>query len=264
MKIIAHRTGMADAPENSMEGLRKCFHAGADGAECDITLADNTPFVWADDMNRLLKKPVSSITNFQPNAIRNFQRTDSPEPIAEMRDIWNFMSTHQNFTIYFDVKYYSRRARLLSWPIDVEDLAGHFLNIPARMIDRVLETIVEPSPTKSGIGFVTFQGGAELLRAIKRAYPEVHTNLIVIFPWSGISRHLAYCDSITIGWKRYNHWKLFPKSLANVAREAKTAGVLLHAGITNTAEEMLWVMGQKEEYDGIWTDHVSLARSLAR
>lgn len=260
MKIIAHRTGMAYAPENSIEGFQKCADDGADGAECDITMAGVTPFMWADDMNRILTKPVRSLQDLAPDAIRGLKRSDSPEKIAEMRDIWNFMSAHSDFHIFFDVKYYSRRASLLSWPIDLEDIAGHFLDISPIMIAAVLDGVVRPCPAKTKIGFVTFQGGAELLKAVKQRYPEVHTNLIVIFPWVDISRYAEYCDSITIGWKRINHWKMFSASFARYMREAKANGISVYAGVANTREEICWA--RDHGCDGLWTDRVSFAKEV--
>lgn len=48
MNILAHRTAMANAPSNSMEGLRLAHFNNVYGAECDLVFIDKKAYVWED------------------------------------------------------------------------------------------------------------------------------------------------------------------------------------------------------------------------
>src|SRR3990172_11339670 len=112
--ILAHRTGVARAPENSMQGFLQCSRDGADALECDVTFTkDGEPFVWDIASVRLqnTKKPLSEMTFCEA---RKVARRDCAEGLMHLNDTWSFIETHPRIKIYFDVKYYSWHA------------AGHF------------------------------------------------------------------------------------------------------------------------------------------
>jgi glycerophosphoryl diester phosphodiesterase len=62
---FAHRGGMADAPENTLEAFHKALAAGASGIESDVWLdADGVPVLHHGPPHRLKDHPVSLATLF--------------------------------------------------------------------------------------------------------------------------------------------------------------------------------------------------------
>ena len=48
--VIAHRTTMGHAPENTLAGIRRALDMGCDGVEIDVRLcADGVPVLFHDD-----------------------------------------------------------------------------------------------------------------------------------------------------------------------------------------------------------------------
>ncbi len=225
MRILAHRTGMAISPENSYEGLVACHNAGAHVVECDIIFVGEKPFVWIN----------KSVQNSSMG----------------LKDVWRFIKEYPDIKVFFDIKYY-----------DVGDIDGHFCKISGELLHLVLTKIIAPAIHKellNRIGFVTFKGGAEVLSMAKNYTSQISTELIVIFPWFSLGFR-PDLDSICIGWKKFNHWKCFPKALRRIMNEAREAGLQIVAGLANTPEEYKWVAENK--FDGVWTDNPFAASSF--
>lgn len=230
-KILAHRTGMADAPENSLEGLKKCFSNGADAAECDVGFSKDG------------KAVVSLKETF-------FLTTE---------DIWNFLSEFPHMKIFFDIKFFK------------DDLLPHFVRMPSVVFDLIKKEIIQPAQEKQlchRIGFTGFMGCTDLLRFAKEQEPKISTSVIVIlpwlgrFPWSGLEKYFPFIDSVIIGWKTFNQWKIPPWSFAleNIIAESRKAGKKIECGVANTEEEFLWAF--KNNFDAIWTDSPSTLKQF--
>lgn len=222
MEILAHRTGMAHAPENSLEGFAHCHESGAAAVECDITFIDGAPYVWA-------------------------RGTDESTPVLRLGDVLEFIETHPGMRVYFDVKFYDSH------------FAGHFCSVPEEVVELAVRTVIAPAMERgleSSIGFVTFRGGAELLRTAKKMSPAIATDLMVIFPWTRPQTYRAYVDAVTIGWDAAigNHWEFFPGSLTYIIAQARVLGMQVRGGLANRAEDVDWLIGLGAE--ALWTDDV--------
>ncbi len=245
-EVLAHRTGMANFPENSWEGLVRCARNGANAIECDITFTkDGKAAVWAGDISDL---------SFEEMA--GFKRKAPPfERIMGIKNIWRFLEKYSPVTVFLDVKYYS------------SDILGHFRNIGDKLINTVIREIIEPTQRRGfseRIGFVTFAGGAGLLERIKKIDLKIHTSLITVFPWTEIEHHFPYLDSVTVGWNWMNRWmwKLFDKKLERILKKAHEHGLKIYGGHANTENDILWLLDKK--FDGIWTDDVLFAQKFLK
>jgi hypothetical protein len=227
---------MKHASENSLEGLRHCLDAGAAAAECDVTFIDDTPFIWGSWMK-------------------------DQEPILRVRDVLNFVALNPGMKVYFDVKYYGGDSDGFIRGL-IDHVSGHFIKVSDRFIWLVRDNIVQPAIERGvadRIGFVTFCGGARLLYSAKLLDPRIETDLIVILPWTRPGRYQGYVDAISIGWKAFNHWKLFPWALRAILAQARSKKIQIRGGIVNTVEEINWLL--KHEADALWTDDIPLARA---
>lgn len=229
-KILGHRTGMNDAPENSLLGLKKCFANGAEAVECDVGFNKNG------------------------KAIVSLQETAN----MTLDDIWKFLFEFPQIKIFFDVKFScgEKSERL-------EDLFAHFEKPSSEIFDLVNKEIIQSAQEKKlchRVGFTGFMGCTDLLKFTKEQEPKILTSVIVIlpwlgrFPWNGLEKYFPFIDSVIIGWKTFNQWKIPPWNLfmEKIISEAKNAGKKIECGVANTEEEFLWAL--KNNFDAIWTD----------
>ena len=65
--VIAHRTTMGHAPENTLLGIRQALEMGCDGVEIDVQLsADGIPVLIHDDeLDRTTKEAVCAVLSGQ-------------------------------------------------------------------------------------------------------------------------------------------------------------------------------------------------------
>lgn len=224
--VLGHRTGMACFPENSLTGIEHCRQDGAFGVECDITFVDGEPYVWASG-------------------------TEEPEPTLHVDELFAYLRKRPGLTVYMDVKFYDRHT------------LAHFRAIDEDILDMVAERILWPA-RRAGlmdrIGFVTFCGGAPLLLMAKLFDRRIATDLMAIFPWTNVLKHRAYVDAITIGWDPAlgNHWRLFPRSLDRIVREARGLGIRVRGGLANRGRDLHWLSDLG--VDDVWTDNVPFAK----
>ncbi len=252
MKLLAHRTGAAIAPPNSLTGFKKCLQEGADGIECDITFIKGEPFVWLNGMEKFLKEPIRTLSGLDLETINNLQRKDCGEKILTVSDIFDFLSQVRiPIRIYFDVKYYK------------EDPGGQFRHISGSLLEMANQKIIRPAIKKGladKIGFVTFKGGEKLLELAKKMDERIAANLIILFPWTRLEPHLNYLDSISIGWKHLNYWRILGGSKKLVS-QAKKFGLEVYGGITNTEQGAEWLF--LRGFDGVWTnDLIKIKKAL--
>jgi len=251
MEILAHRTAMDNAPPNSLEGFCFCGEKGIKIIECDLSFSyDGQPVIWNDHDNHLLQRPIRSIGEHTLYELQKRERKDSDEFLLGIGDIWNFLQDHPKCRVLFDVKYYSR------------DLWGIVKRIPTHLVRLTLQEVIEPAITLkliNQIGFVTFEGGVRLLKTVKDVLPEIHTNLMVVWPWARISGHLNYLDGITIGWDGWNHWqKIFARSAERLILTARESGLKVWGGHANSLENRQWLVDSG--FNGMWTNDIVTAK----
>lgn len=249
--ILAHRTCCGNCPPNSIRGLLKAWSCGAARVECDITFSkDGEPFIWSDDMNRFLGGArLKNLTSAEIGLLRRF---DCGEKVLRIDEVWKFLSENSGISVAFDVKYYGC------------DMAGHFRKISEEILALSFKKIIKPTLDLSigdRIGFVTFAGGLDLLRLTRTAAPRMSTDLIVVSPrWSLPNRDkkgLVCPLYLTLGWKKFNHWKYFPESAARIVREAKMNGLRVYAGLVSNEKDLRWAWDRG--FDGVWVDNISWA-----
>ena len=84
--VIAHRTTMGHAPENTLLGIRKALKMGCDGVEIDVQLsADGIPVLIHDD---LLDRTTSGSGPVAAASLADLQALDAGEgePVPTLRD----------------------------------------------------------------------------------------------------------------------------------------------------------------------------------
>lgn len=247
MEILAHRTGSSGMCPNSRWGLAWSSRAGACGIECDVTFVDDEPFLWLPEMRSRICGLDRDITLLSAAAVRKFRRSDCSEEILHIEDVWDFLQSHRDARVYFDVKYYGA------------DVGGNFSVIPHSLVSLAVERLAQSAPFPERIGFTTFLGGRKLLHAVKRVHERITTDLIVVLPGTGFEECKEYLSSLTIGWKHINHWRwVFPGSAERIVARARTLGLRRYAGLCNTFGQIRWAAHR--DFDALWTDDVSYAR----
>lgn len=266
MEKLAHRTAKANAPPNSLEGLKFCYSQGIRIVECDVSFTkDEKPIIWHDDDNHLLKlsdRPAGArmlISEMTLEEIRGLERNDSSEKLLVMEDIRNFLKTHPGFRILFDVKYYWKRFGVEA------DFWGIVGRIPRHLIDLTLKHVVRPAMEEGligQIGFVTFSGGRELLETVKSIDRRIFTSLIVVQPGFQAVDCLEYVDAITIGWGWHgrNHWRFFPGSVERLVSEARQNGRAAWGGLVRNESDLEWLV--YHGLGGAWTDDIDMVREI--
>ena len=254
MQILAHRTAMANAPPNSLQGFHVCHREGVKIIECDVNFTfDGRSVIWNDADRHRLSKSVFSVDNYTLEELTNLKRKDSNEPLLGVNGVLFFLRNHPECRVLFDIKYHH------------EDLMGIILKIPSYFIRLTIQEVIGPAiamKLTNQIGFVTFEGGARLLKAAKESSRDIQTNLIVVRPWVGISRHLEYLDGVTVGWgwRGRNHWWLCPGRVERLVEEVKKSGRKIWGGLARNYSHIEWL--QYHGFEGVWVDDIVMARSV--
>lgn len=254
--LLAHRCGMARAPENSIEGMIRCYEDGARSLECDIAFTRDWQAVVWDAAQKEFSGRKTDVRRLTFAEAKQLVRKDTGRGLTTPEEIWRFLKNRPDAKIYFDIKYYGS-----VFGDYISDAFGALKIVSPCFVVAALREIVLPATQRgllSQIGFVAFAGGMNILEAVKIAAPEISIDLMVVFPWENPASHAPYLDSVTIGWKKHNHWKLFPRSLRRIMRETRAAGLTLRCGLVNSPEEMRWAI--EHGFDEIWTDDVAKAK----
>lgn len=254
MQILAHRTAMANAPPNSLEGLKLCCARGINIVECDLSFTrDKQPTIWHDQDNYLLEHSKFSIKDLTLEEAKKLKRRDCNEVLLTLDDVWYFLKSHPAVQILFDIKYYINDIRGV-----VQPPSQHFINL-AR------EHIIGPA-VRMGliqqVGLVAFEGGRELLRSSKEINGDIFTSLIVVRPWLKISDDLRYIDAVTVGWgwRGLNHWWLCPETTEQLVCQAKNSGRKIWGGLASKESHVEWLT--YHGFDGIWADDLDTVREV--
>lgn len=240
-RILAHRGGLLNAPENTVEAFELAFSNGASGIECDIRKTRDGQFVAFHDKTakRLTGHnwPIAGTDYAHLKSLRVFGKA----PIAHLDDILNLLIMNPTRTCYFE-----------SALEDPRDAAALALEISKAGVQR-----------RSYI--LAFSHQAEFLRAAREAAPDIGAAVMPLLP-SNIFRTAtdAGAGSVCAGWTP--DWpgtrELFKLAAAafgleQQVRDALTAGIDLSAGIANDYYDVRWLAGLG--FPGIWTDDVPMA-----
>ena len=97
--VIAHRTTMGHAPENTLLGIRKALELGCDGVECDVRLsADSAPVLTHDDQFDRATNATGRVADF---TIEQLAEVDAGkgEPVPTLRDALELIDGRMLFAI---------------------------------------------------------------------------------------------------------------------------------------------------------------------
>ncbi len=239
VKVIAHRCGMARAPENTLLGCKTALQDGADGFECDARLTkDGEPVVihtvfGSDDITKAADctTPLSGLTWLD---VKRLKVKGTQESVPHLDDVLAFVAEN-SIECYIEPK---------------EDS-------PA-LIEKIVQR-AEQWKLSDKIRFITFFRLRRLLIRAKNLNPNIKTDVILISPfvdWRECARS-AQADIVTPGWKRLNWWKgsrLVTSRFSNRVMETHDAGIEVTSGIANVEKDTRWLIEQG--VDGIWTDDV--------
>lgn len=101
--VIAHRTTMGHAPENTLAGIRRALDMGCDGVEIDVRLcADGVPVLMHDDQ---LERTTDAIGRIADTTLSDLQQTDAGdgERIPTLRDALSLVDGRLLFVVELKV-----------------------------------------------------------------------------------------------------------------------------------------------------------------
>ena len=239
IKILAHRGGMARAPENTIAAFRLAFEDGADAFECDVQLTkDQEPIVIHTDFDRDDIQAVTGCTSplheLNWADVQKLKVLDSDEPVAHLDDVLAFVR-ETGLMCFIEPK--SRAKALI--PLVVNRI---------RQFDLL-----------NKVGILTFYSRKELLIRAKQIEPEIQTSAIIINPMANFLKAAGSikANRIIIGWDGINHFRLYnavSRSLVRKVRQLKAKGIVVEGGYVRTRRDVEWLM--RHEIGGLWTDDV--------
>jgi glycerophosphoryl diester phosphodiesterase len=225
--IVAHRTCPLDAPENSIEGIRKAAELGADAVEVDVRLSlDGVPFLmhdWSPRRTAGLPGPVRMFPSFLLRRLRLRRGHEPPPTLDEALDAL---------------------PPTLSIAIEVKDAGASATTLRA----------VRKHGLESRVRFWSYREPA--VRYFAKEAPEIETSLLrdPTDP-EGLARFLA--DASAYGARGISaHWAAInPQFVA----EAHDRGLKVYSWIRD-----LDVVAKKVAYgmDGIVTDQPREVRAI--
>ncbi|MCY3921662.1 MAG: glycerophosphodiester phosphodiesterase family protein [Chloroflexi bacterium] len=101
--VIAHRTTMGHAPENTLAGVRRALDMGCDGVEIDVRLcADGTPVLIHDDQ---LDRTTNAIGRIADTTLTELQDVDAGngERIPSLREALELVQGRMLFVVELKV-----------------------------------------------------------------------------------------------------------------------------------------------------------------
>lgn len=236
MKTIIHR------PAQGLEGrdaarLKDIYARTAalapDGIEVDVRVtADGVAIVAHDPVTRLASGRRAGIASvrFAELPAGAFLRLDALMPV---------FAAYAG-RVYIEIK-------------DFEEDAVH----------RVLDAL---EPFRQQVWFISLPWKHKALRHVLRRWSEARTNLIAVHP--ALSHLQAARASgiaaMTFGWSRFNTFRLLEPvggRVARFVREARSAGIEVSAGLTNSPADLAWAT--RMGFEMVWLDPHMLDHSRA-
>ncbi|MBI4803513.1 MAG: glycerophosphodiester phosphodiesterase [Elusimicrobia bacterium] len=240
-RILAHRGGLLNAPENTIAAFELAFSNGAAGVECDIRKTRDGQFIAFHD--RTAKRLTGHNWPIAATAYGQLKHLNvlGKAPIAHLDDILNLLILNPTRTCYFE--------QVLENPQDAAKLA---LEIKKAGVQRRAYILA-------------FANKTEYLRAAKNAVPDIGAAVIPFLPSDILKTALAsgagaVCAGWSPGWTGTRElFKLGAKvfGLKEQIRTARAAGIEVSAGVANDYYDVRWL--RSEGVSGIWTDDVPMA-----
>lgn len=248
IQLLAHRGGMARAPENTLAAFKQALADQADGYECDVCLTrDNQPVLIHTDFNRdNIQKatgctiPLSKLTW---NDVQQLKSNGSHEPVAHLDDALQFTRENQI-------------------PCFIEPKADD-PKLLALIIERIHHFEVTPLTT-----ILTFYFRRHLLLEVKRLEPKLQTSTILINPFANFLKAATTIDAnrIILGWTRINHFQPYNRLTRTITRQIqqlRANGISVEAGFIQTAADVEWAISPHKAggVDGLWVDDIPYIRN---
>ncbi len=239
-QILAHRGGMARAPENTLAAFKQALADGADAYECDVCLTrDKEPVLIHIDFNRdsVLKATGCNtpLSELMWEDVQQLTSENSDEPVAHLDDALQF--TRENQIPCF---------------IEPKSNAQELMAIIVERI-RKFEVIDEA-------GILTFSWRKQLLVQAKKLEPKLQTSAIHINPMENFvnAANTINADRIILGWSRLNHFKPFTNSIRQKIHQLKENDIVVEAGFIRTSKDVAWAVDV--QIDGLWADDIPYIR----
>ncbi len=246
-EVIAHRGASLQSPENTLEAFEEALSNGATGFECDVRLSkDGEPYVLHTPFNDD-KAPTSWHVQ---KGIRSLTWTE----ISNLSLAENGKS--YRIPLLYDVLELAKKkdAKIFIEPKENSQ----------NLIEKLVKSISEYDLIQRAT-IITFHSRRHLLEYSKELDKRIGTNAIILSPFSDISDRakIARADSITIGWKNVNHFRLF-SSLAprfkNQVESAESLGIRIFGGFADNPADVIWL--KEIGADGLFTNDILNANAV--
>lgn len=245
IRLLAHRGGMARAPENTLASFKQALSDGADGFECDVCLTqDKQPVMIHVDFNsddiHIATGCTTPLSDLTWNEVQHINMLNSDEPVAHLDDALRFTRENQ-------------------LPCFVEPKTD-----TPEILPIILERIHHFEVTHL-VNILTFYHKKHLLVDAKKLEPRLQTSVIVINPFTNFLKAAKAIDTnrIIFGWSRINHFNIynaFIRSIPRQVKELQANGILVEAGFIQAFKDVSWSM--KNGMQGLWVDDVPYIRSF--
>jgi glycerophosphoryl diester phosphodiesterase len=242
IQLLAHRGGMARAPENTLEAFNLAIADGADAIECDVQLsADGEPIVFHDDDVRRATGRRGLISKMTWKEIKDL-RVLGHAPIPHLEDVLGVAAAWPAGEFYFDLHQNS-----------------------LKLVD-VLASQILTSGLWQRCFILGFYSKRSLLLHAASFDPRVHISVMPQEPWN-----IESCvdqlgvDTLCLGWGDsltrllYRGIGLF-YDVKSAVELVKKNGVRVGIGVANTEADIRFVL--KQGATGVWTDDIPLARRV--
>lgn len=247
IQLLAHRGGMARAPENTLASFKQALTDGADGFECDVCLTqDKQPVLIHVGFN---KDDIRKATGCQTplnqlkwKDVQKIKMLNSDEPIAHLDDALKFIKENQ-FPCFIEPK--TDDPEIL--PILIERI-HHFDVIHL-------------------VNILTFYLHKQLLVDAKKLEPRLHTSVILINPLANYLKAAKKigANRIILGWSKVNHFGIYNSLTRTIPRQVKelhTNNIVVEAGFIMTNRDVNWAI--KNGINGLWVDDVPFIRNCVK
>ena len=243
IQLLAHRGGMARAPENTLASFKQALADGADGYECDVCLTrDQQPVLIHVGFNRDSIQEATGcqqpLTELTWQEVQQLTMETSDEPVAHLDDALRFTQEH-------------------GIPCFVEPKTDTPALLPI-LIDRIRHFDVTHL-----VSILTFYFRKQLLIEAKRLEPKLQTSAILINPAADLLKAAKAVDAnrIILGWSGINHFGIYNALTRAVPRQVQRLrdnGVIVEAGFIQTAKDVAWAVSPRGAggVDGLWVDDV--------
>jgi len=240
IKILAHRGGLLNAPENTVKSFELAFENGADGIECDVRLSKDGQFVLVHDEN--LKrisgenKLISQLTLSELKKKKVFEK----EPIADIYDLFEVLIKYPDKECYLEICFDNIEKLFI--------LANEILK--ADLHNRI---------------YLLFFSNSNFPKNFKIKKKDVKLSIMPVLPLKIVEKaEKFHADNICIGWVNLfmarELFMILSKifRLKNQIQTADEKNIFVSGGVANRYEEVDFFLNLGVR--AIWTDDVPFVR----